>query len=1079
MSKSSSNIVRFNLKNKTKDIQGGEKKVMKKSLSVILSTAMALSMFSSVAFGKTSADFTDLKDLDAATKAKFDALISAGIFDGVSETTFGLKDEMNRAQFAKVAALITGIDVNKDLKTSSFSDVKVDDAANGYALPFIEALKTAGITDGYAEGQYNPAGKVTKEQLATFLVRVLGKDAEAKAKTGTDTTVSGWAQGYVALALELKLLPAGADGKFGGQGNATRDLLLTGAYEAKAQYVSPGKVSLSEAKATGVQAVTVSFNKPVDTTKAVVALTKGTQSIATTAKWSDDKKSAVLTLTDVKISEGTYTATLSGLDAAGVDKTTATFTAENEKVTKLSFVNASDKIAKSIKVIVKIKAENQYGENASLTGGNYTAYVGGASENVKRNDDTGLLELTLNTKIKPGSSPATEYQSELDVIPVNVFLTNSSVSVQKTFKVGTEPYVTKVELGAAKYPATKTALTKEGDVAEVLVTRYDQYGDVIAEDSLAADRVKATTVFTPYTFDALVLDEAASTYDKLKFKLVKNVDKDADYTANVYVGSASATVALKTQSSTVATKVEFGSFTGVLATGDVDKYITIVAYDAQGNKLTAQDIADNAAAKRFSISVSGASIPTGLLGNGNDAIVQSGEHKGQIKLSTIDSGSKGVVFVNAGIFNANIQQNVQQSFTVQDARKPETIVLDGSAPAIKGIAGGKSTIKWYVKDQHGEKLGSVNTSKVAASAYTLKVTVTGNTYAAFSTNNDGVWVPNPSATPAVPGRAGTPAAGEDKVFVFDATQLGDFNSKELYLLGQASAAVGAKGKVKVELIDNTKTTPVVIKTVDNTLEIVKNDLTYSVNALADSFAAIDSALVIADDKQLTNVNDVDTNGDNVADAANGIFAKHSKLARKIAVTAKDKSGDTVVIPGDRIVSASTADGTVAKAVYDANNAWIIGNKAGTTNVTVVFKKEDGNLQDATMPINVKSDAVTVKTITADANKEVSLTTSATYRASELMNGIKVVDNYGIEYKLETGVGAPFYTAPTTGWVDYITRYNALLGVQYVVSDVHGATNAKVTLTGNNVTIDAGVTEFVIKAIAPSGVSASTLVKVNP
>ena len=46
---------------------------------------------------------------------------------------------------------------------------------------------------------YNPAGKVTKEQLATFLVRVLGQDAAAKGKTGTDATVSGWAQGYVAL----------------------------------------------------------------------------------------------------------------------------------------------------------------------------------------------------------------------------------------------------------------------------------------------------------------------------------------------------------------------------------------------------------------------------------------------------------------------------------------------------------------------------------------------------------------------------------------------------------------------------------------------------------------------------------------------------------------------------------------------------------------------------------------------------------------------------------------------------------------------------------------------------------------
>ncbi|MFD0698748.1 S-layer homology domain-containing protein, partial [Paenibacillus sp. GCM10027628] len=299
MSESSSNMFATNT-NKVKDIQGGEKKVMKKSLSVVLSTAMALSVFSSVAFAdtaatttaKTSANFTDLKDLDAATKAKFDAMISAGIFDGTSDTTFGLKEEMNRAQFAKVAALIMGLDVNKDLKTSSFSDVKADDAANGYALPFIEALKTAGVTDGYGEGTYNPAGKVTKEQLATFLVRVLGKDADAKAKTGNDSTVSDWAQGYVALALELKLLANGTDGKFAGQSNATRDLLLTGAYEAKQQYVPAGKVSVTGAKATGVKTVTVNFNKPVDTDKAKLALTKGTVAVATTAKFADDKKSA-------------------------------------------------------------------------------------------------------------------------------------------------------------------------------------------------------------------------------------------------------------------------------------------------------------------------------------------------------------------------------------------------------------------------------------------------------------------------------------------------------------------------------------------------------------------------------------------------------------------------------------------------------------------------------------------------------------------------------------------------------------------------------------------------------------------
>lgn len=115
------------------------KKIVSTAIALILCLNSSISLAQTAV--KTSADFTDLKDLDAATKAKFDAMISAGIFDGVTDTTFGIKDEMNRAQFAKVAALITGLKVETSLKTSSFSDVKADDAANGYALPYIEALK--------------------------------------------------------------------------------------------------------------------------------------------------------------------------------------------------------------------------------------------------------------------------------------------------------------------------------------------------------------------------------------------------------------------------------------------------------------------------------------------------------------------------------------------------------------------------------------------------------------------------------------------------------------------------------------------------------------------------------------------------------------------------------------------------------------------------------------------------------------------------------------------------------------------------------------------------------------------------
>lgn len=82
----------------------------------------------------------------SATKTKFEAMVSVGIFDGVSDTDFSLKEEMKRAQFAKVTALLTGLNVNLDLKKSSFSDVQSDSTNGGYALPYIEALKSGGIT---------------------------------------------------------------------------------------------------------------------------------------------------------------------------------------------------------------------------------------------------------------------------------------------------------------------------------------------------------------------------------------------------------------------------------------------------------------------------------------------------------------------------------------------------------------------------------------------------------------------------------------------------------------------------------------------------------------------------------------------------------------------------------------------------------------------------------------------------------------------------------------------------------------------------------------------------------------------
>ena len=134
---------------------------------------------------KTSADFSELKDLDAATKAKFDALIAAGVFDGISGNALGANGEMNRAQFAKVAALILGVADNNPSNTSGFQDMP----AGGYALPYIEAIKKAGLIDG--TGAFNPSGNITTEQLATLLVKLSDSNSVPKPVPDTGLTSTG------------------------------------------------------------------------------------------------------------------------------------------------------------------------------------------------------------------------------------------------------------------------------------------------------------------------------------------------------------------------------------------------------------------------------------------------------------------------------------------------------------------------------------------------------------------------------------------------------------------------------------------------------------------------------------------------------------------------------------------------------------------------------------------------------------------------------------------------------------------------------------------------------------------------
>ena len=190
--------------------QGGEKKVMKKILSVALSTAMAFSMFASVAFGDTA----------VTPQQKFDALKAKGIFNGYPDGTAGLEKDMTRAEFAKVITKLLGL---KEI-TGQLSYTDQNYTAKNWAVPYIEAVTAAGIMEGknVEKKIFDFNGKVTVSEMATILTRALDLEIPAE----TNNNAPAWAKGYVQAAINAGFLDANANFA----GNASRELLVGAAY---------------------------------------------------------------------------------------------------------------------------------------------------------------------------------------------------------------------------------------------------------------------------------------------------------------------------------------------------------------------------------------------------------------------------------------------------------------------------------------------------------------------------------------------------------------------------------------------------------------------------------------------------------------------------------------------------------------------------------------------------------------------------------------------------------------------------------------------------------------------------------
>lgn len=252
--------------------------MMKRLFKAGISTVLALTLMLPISVQAAN------EEDDKTAQEKYEALVEAGIFEGFEDGSAALDENMTRAQAAKIAALLLGLE-EKPASSSVYKDL---DGA-GWAAGFIGAATEAGILNGKGNGVFDPSADVTREQLAAMMVRMLNLEVSGSEEF-TDP-VSDWAKGYVATALKAGLISKEDDYSK----PATREALVESSYSAKDMLEIINDLSVS-ASPIDISTLQLSFNKELEDisdNQVTVKSADGAVSVSS-VELSEDKKSAIV-----------------------------------------------------------------------------------------------------------------------------------------------------------------------------------------------------------------------------------------------------------------------------------------------------------------------------------------------------------------------------------------------------------------------------------------------------------------------------------------------------------------------------------------------------------------------------------------------------------------------------------------------------------------------------------------------------------------------------------------------------------------------------------------------------------------
>ncbi|MDW0108698.1 S-layer homology domain-containing protein [Sporosarcina aquimarina] len=451
------------------------------------------------------ANAAGLNDKDAAASGFSDvptraalavnSLKAAGVVNGKTTTKFGFEDNLTRGEAAIMlqrAFKLKAGDVKND-----FTDVKDSyDAA-------VDALVANKVTKGINDTQFGTANNIKRGDFAKFLFAlkdqiIVGVSVEEVTVVNETTTTVKLkdakkdltAADFKVLVNDEAVTPEKVESDAKGEVytithpslKGSKGIVSVNGKQADFDFVTG--VQIDTVKATNAKTLTVTFNKAVDTEKAMIEVKRGSvKPSIKEIKFSEDKKSATVEF-NTALAAGDYTATVTGLSDQPLTGTTKV---EAEKLTEINFL--SDVAVKSGNNIkVNVEAKNQYGEvvNGKLPAGNISvsASKGTTGHSIDKN---GVLTVNGN---------ASSFNVD-DKVVVTVVDSTTGVTATKTLTVAQAADVNSIVLGEiktddaelAKEPVNVTNMDTDYAKYYIPVTIKDQYGNTLKAADLVGVNV--------------------------------------------------------------------------------------------------------------------------------------------------------------------------------------------------------------------------------------------------------------------------------------------------------------------------------------------------------------------------------------------------------------------------------------------------------------------------------------------------------------------------------------------------------------------------------------------------------------